>query len=184
MASAARWIRLGPTGPGGLHAACAGLALAQGPQSEPIVLWAQATAPVLGDLVRIEELHFAFALIVPLRLAPGRASRWRSWGLAPALATYRHFGARAYIDGDAVCLNGRGIGESGAQRINGCALIASSFPPRLPQALAGWAERDLERVFRARIEAQYGWQFENSWPSAHERAAIEEALTAEEADAN
>jgi lipoate-protein ligase A len=37
------------------------------------------------------------------------------------------------------------------------------------------AERDLEEVFRARIEAQHGWQFEHSWPTAAELAAIDEA---------
>jgi lipoate-protein ligase A len=34
------------------------------------------------------------------------------------------------------------------------------------------AERELESVFRTRLEAQLGWQFENSWPSAAEQAAI------------
>ena len=37
------------------------------------------------------------------------------------------------------------------------------------------AERELEEVFRARIEAQHGWQFEHSWPSAAELEAIGEA---------
>jgi len=37
------------------------------------------------------------------------------------------------------------------------------------------AERELEEVFRARLEAQHGWQFEHSWPSAAELGAIEEA---------
>ncbi len=37
------------------------------------------------------------------------------------------------------------------------------------------AERDLEETFRARIEAQHGWQFEHAWPDDAELAAIAEA---------
>lgn len=37
------------------------------------------------------------------------------------------------------------------------------------------AERDLEAVFRARLEAQLGWRFESSWPTRAEQAAIAEA---------
>ena len=183
MGIAARWIRLGPTGSHDLHAACTGLSTSQPERAAPIVLWAQASAPVVGELFRVEQSHFAFALIAPLRLAPGRRSRWRAWGLAPALATYRRFGVRAYLDEDALCLNGRRIGESSAQAIGGCAVVASSFLARLPEALDKWVERDLGVAFRERIEAQHAWQFENSWPSEAERAAIADALAAEEADA-
>jgi hypothetical protein len=183
MGIAARWIRLGPSGPYDLHAACNGLAIVQGARAAPIVLWAQASAPVIGDLHSVEENRFTFALIAPLRLAPGRRSRWRGWGLAPALATYRRFGVRAYLDDDALCLNGRRIGESGAQAIGGCAVVASSFLPRPPEALDKWVERDLEAAFRERIEAQHGWEFENSWPSKIERLAIADALAEEVADA-
>jgi hypothetical protein len=157
--------------------------MSQPGRAAPIVLWAQASAPIIGDLLSAEEDHFTFALIAPLRLAPGRRSRWRAWGLAPALATYRQFGVRAYLDEDALCLNGRRIGESGAQAIGGCAVVACSFLPRLPEALDKWVERDLEGAFRARIEAQHGWEFENSWPSEIERLAIADALAEEAADA-
>ncbi len=37
------------------------------------------------------------------------------------------------------------------------------------------AERELEEVFRARVAAQHGWCFENSWPVEAELAAIAEA---------
>ncbi|MGW8270410.1 MAG: lipoate--protein ligase family protein [Burkholderiales bacterium] len=37
------------------------------------------------------------------------------------------------------------------------------------------AERVLEDCFRGRLEAQYGWRFENAWPSEAELAAIGEA---------
>lgn len=182
MGTAARWIRLGPSGPRGLHASCIGLSAWQ-PRAAPIVLWARASSPMIDDLFNVEEDHFTFALIAPLRLAPGRQSRWCAWGLAPALATYRRFGVRAYLDEGALCLNGRRIGACGAQAIGGCAVVASSFLPRPPEARAAWAERDLEAAFRERIEAQHGWEFENSWPSDAERAAIAEAFSEEAADA-
>ena len=183
MANAARWIRSAPVDPYDLHAACLGFALAQGARAAPLVFWARASAPVVGDPCDIEEHHFVFALIAPLRLAPGRRSRWRAWALAPALAAYRHFGVRAYLDDDAICLNGRRIAASGAQAIGGCAVVVSSFLPRPPGTLAEWVERDLENVLRIRIEAQHGWEFENSWPSEIERLAIADALAGELADA-
>jgi lipoate-protein ligase A len=40
------------------------------------------------------------------------------------------------------------------------------------------AERALEDVFRARLEAQYGWHFEHAWPNEAEAAAIGEARAA------
>ena len=183
MGIAARWIRLGPSGTHELRAACIGLATSQPRRAAPILLWAQANAAIAGGLLNLDEGHFGFVLIAPLLLAPGRSSRWRAWGLAPALATYRQFGVRAYLDANTLCLHGRTIGESGALAIGGCALVACSFLPRLPKALDGWVERDLERAFRERIEAQHGWEFENSWPSAAERAAIADALAEEVADA-
>ena len=183
MGNTARWIRSAPVGLYDLHAACIGLALAQGARAAPVVFWARVSAPVLGDPCAIEENHFAFALIAPLRLAPGRRSRWRAWVLTPALAAYRHFGVRAYLDDDAICLNGRRIAACGAQTIGGCAVVVSSFLPRLPGTLADWVERDLESAFRTRIEAQHGWEFENSWPSETERLAIADALLEEVADA-
>lgn len=183
MAFAARWIRSAPVGPYDLHAACTGLALAQGTRAAPVVFWARTSALVLGNPCDIEEDRYAFALIVPLRLAPGRRSRWRAWALAPALAAYRHFGVHAYFDDNAICLNGRRIAACGAQEIGDSALIVSSFLPRPPGALAEWVERDLEEAFRARVEAQHGWQFENSWPSEAERAVIADVLAEENADA-
>ena len=183
MAFAARWIRSAPVGPYELHAACAGLALAQAARAAPVVFWARTNAPVLGEPCDIEENHFVFALIVPMRLAPGRRSRWRAWALAPALAAYRHFGVHAYLDDDAICLNGRRIAACDAQQIGDCALVVSSFLPRPPGALAEWAERDLEGALRTRIEVQHGWQFENSWPSETERVTISDVLAGEAADA-
>ncbi len=203
MGQSARWIRLGLAEPLELQAAYTGLARAQAPRAAPLVLWAQARSSVMGGLAGAQRSHYVFALIVPKRLAPGRAARWRAWALAPVVATYRRFGLRAYLNGEDVWLNGRRIAASGAATIGACAVIASSLLPRFAQArLAGggpgssaefrawlraglalamtqWAEhgemrpeREIEAVFRARIEAQHGWQFENSWPSKPEQAAI------------
>jgi len=183
MAYAARWIRSAPVGHCDLNAACSGLASLQHARAAPILFWARVSAPVLGTSCAIERDHFAFALIAPLRLAPGRRSRWRAWALAPALAAYRHFGVRAYLDDDAMCLNGGRIAECGAQEIGACAVVVSSFLPRPPGAPGEWPERELEDAFRMRIEAQHGWQFENSWPSQPERLAIADASTEEAADA-
>jgi hypothetical protein len=183
MAFAARWIRSAPVGPYELHAACAGLARSQSVRSAPIVFWARVNAQVLGGLCEIEENRLAFALISPLRLAPGRRSRWGAWALAPALAAYRHFGVHAYLENNAICLNGRRIAACGVQEIGACALVVSSFLPRPPGAPAEWVERDLEDAFRIRIEVQHGWQFENSWPSKTERSSIADALAEELADA-
>ncbi|MGH8705533.1 MAG: hypothetical protein ACREUO_08975 [Burkholderiales bacterium] len=206
MGQSARWIRLGLVEPLELQAAYAGLASVQAPRAAPLVLWAQARSSFMSGLVRAEESHYVFALIVPKRLAPGRAARWRAWALAPVVATYRHFGLRAYLNGDDVCLNGRKIAASGAATIGACAVVASSLLTRFPVkrlaegaagssaefrswlrdglalAMTEWAghaeslaERAIEAVFRARIEAQHGWQFENSWPSRPEQVAVDAA---------
>ena len=172
MAVAARWIRLATDARVPPRTVYAAFALAQPSRASPAVLWARAA-----------DSGLAFALVVPLRLAPGRAVRWRSWALAPLIATYRAFGVRAYLDGDRVCRSGRGIAQSEAAAVGCCAGIAASFLPRLPEAGAAWTERSLIDAFRARIEAQHGWQFDSSWPSAGEQAAIAEALAGEEAGA-
>ena len=183
MRTAARWIRCGPAGPRKLHATCAGLALAQGSRAAPLVLWAQAETPTDAEPWKDDGEQFLFALIVPLRFAPGRRSRWCAWGLAPALATYRQFGVRAYFDEEALCMNGRRLCEARARMIGACAVVASAFLPRTNRAFAEWPERALEAAFRERVEAQHGWQFENCWPSPAERAEIAEALSVEAAGA-
>ncbi len=168
MALAARWIRLQTDSDAALRAAFIGFTQVQGARSAPAVLWA-----------RERDERFAYALIAPLRLAPGRSRRWRAWALAPSIATYRQFGARAYLDRDEICLSGRAIAASEAVAVGDCAVIASSFLGRLPQANGGWTERNVLEAFRRRIEAQHGWQFDHSWPTAAERAAVGGALAVE-----
>jgi len=152
----ARWIRLGAVEPLEFDAACAGLAAAQLWRSAPILAWAQA------------QTHYLFALIAPRKLAPGRPSRWLAWALAPAVATYRQFGVAAYLDGEGIWLHGRRIAGAAVRPIGECAVVSSSFLARFPAACIATPSFELEQAFRLRLEAQHGWQFDHSWPSAPE----------------
>ena len=127
------------------------LAAAQRADAAPILAWAQP------------ERRFLFALVAPRRLAPGRAMRWPSWGVAPAIAACRHLGKRAYLDGAAIWLHGERIAAVTVREIRDCVVVDSGFPAWLPSAL-------VEDALRRRIEAQHGWQFDNSWPTEAERA--------------
>lgn len=130
--------------------ACAQLAAAQGASADPILVWLRAAG------------ECAFALIAPLRFAPGRAWRWLAWGAMPAIATCRQYGVPAYLEGDAIWLHGRRVALLSAGQVGECALIAGEFPTDL--ALVP----DLETTFRQRVEAQHGWRFETAWPSGRE----------------
>lgn len=147
----ARWIRLGAIEPLDFESLYARLAAAQAPRAAPVLLWAQT------------ETQYLFALVAPRRLAPGRAARWLSWGLAPAVATYRQFGLAAYLESEAIWLHGRCIAGSSVQSIGECAVVASSFLLRFPAACVPTPSRELEDAFRLRLEAQHGWQFDHSW---------------------
>ena len=142
----ARWIRLGHHAPEGFETACARLAAAQSAQSAPILAWAQ------------DEARFLFAVMAPKLRAPGRSSRWLSWGIAPAIAAYRQLGMRAYLDGENIFMHGKRIAAVSVREIRECVVVASSFLARLPSA-------QMEEAFRLRLEAQHGWQFDHSWPT-------------------
>lgn len=174
MTIAARWIRLGTAEPRALLATIAGLALAQGPRAAPVLLWARAAAGVASDLVVADAGSFAFALIAPERFAPGRQVRRAAWVLAPAIAAYRQLGVRAYSDGAELCLNGARIARASVATVGDCVVASGSFLAGIPGA--GFEEKVLEAVFRARLEAQLGWQFDTAWAGAVERAAIADAL--------
>jgi hypothetical protein len=154
MAIAARWIRLHPPGMPALHAACAGFARAQAPDAAPAALWARCA----------DERH-ALAVVAPLKFLPGRSTRWRAWLLAPLVATYRQCGLSAYYDADRICLSGQTISGVDAMAVGACAVVVADF--------AAWGGAFMESL-RHRVEAQYGWQFDHSWPSAAERAAMED----------
>lgn len=149
----ARWMRLGETGALDFDAACGRTALAQARGASPIVLWGES------------ERAFPFALIVPLRLAPGRRLRWASWGLAPAVAAYRQFGVPAYLNDNELWLHGRRIAESVVEGIGECLVVASSFLAHFPATCVATPSAALEHAFRLRLEAQHGWQFEHAWPA-------------------
>ncbi|HVL36997.1 MAG TPA: hypothetical protein VM489_15115 [Burkholderiales bacterium] len=153
----ARWIRLGTLEPFDFAAGCAGLAAVQASGAAPALLWAQA------------DERYLFALVAPRKHAPGRSSRWLSWALAPAIATYRQLGLPAYLQGDAIWLHGRRIAESSSQSIGECAVVASSFLRQRPLHDEAISSRDLQEAFRLRLEAQHGWQFDTSWPTDAEK---------------
>ena len=154
----ARWIRFGVLEHQQFDAACTRLAVAQRNGSAPILAWAQ------------DEAQYLFAVVAPRKHAPGRATRWLSWALAPAVATYRQFGLPAYLDGQGIWLHGRRIAQATVQEVRECALVASSFLLRFPEACVATPSCELEEAFRLRLEAQHGWQFDYSWPTAPERA--------------
>jgi hypothetical protein len=157
MSLAARWIRLERD----RIAAFAGFAGVQSARAAPAVLWA-----------RTGEGNIACALVVPLKYAPGRNRRWTAWALTPLVAAYRLSGLRAYLDADAVRLSGGTIATCETQAIGECAVALCCFQP---------VEHDFMDTLRGRIEAQQGWQFDHSWPSEEERAAIDDALAADPA---
>jgi len=145
-------------GPLEFDTACTRLAAAQRGDSPPVLAWGQA------------ERQYLFALVAPRKRAPGRSTRWLSWGLTAAIATYRQFGYAAYLDGDGIWLYGRKIGEATVRTVGECAVIASSFLLRFPEACVITPTAELEQAFRLRLEAQHGWQFDHSWPTEPETA--------------
>src|ERR1043165_7272411 len=142
----ARWIRLGSLGQREFDASCTTLAAVQSRSAAPILVWGE------------EAARYPFALIAPLKFAPGRKDRWLSWGLAAAVATYRQFGVPAYLDGD-IRLHGRGLAQSAVASVGECAVIASSFLMRFPESCVATPSFELEQAFRLRLEAQHGWTF-------------------------
>jgi len=150
MAQTARWMRLRFAHARESAAACSRLADAQPPSADPILVW-----------LRLAR-ECAFALIAPRRLAPGRPRRWLAWGAMPAIATCRHYGLPAYLEGEAIWLHGRRVAGLRAAPVGGCAVIEGAFPDPLAQ------EPGLETTFRERLEAQHGWRFDTAWPSGGE----------------
>lgn len=153
----ARWIRLGAIEPHDFELVYARLAAVQSKSAPPALLWAQG------------ETQYSFALVAPKKHAPGRVTRWLSWALAPAIATYRQFGLAAYLQDEAIWLHGRRIADSTAQAVGECAVVASSFLLHFPAKCVPMPSRELEEAFRLRLEAQHGWQFDSSWPTEREK---------------
>jgi hypothetical protein len=161
MATAARWIRLHSPGLAQMRAACSGFARAQATDSTPAALWAE----IEDD--RQEGNRHAYSIVAPLKHLPGRSSRWRSWTLAPLVATYRRCGVSAYTDADRICLSGQPITGVSAAAIGDCAVVVADF--------VAWGGEFME-LLRHRVEAQYGWQFDTAWPTHAEQAAMHGAI--------
>jgi len=155
----ARWIRLGGLSQGEFDSAWASLAAVQAKSAAPILLWGE------------EAARYLFGLIAPLKHVPGRRDRWLPWALASAVATYRQFDVPAYLDGE-ICLHGRDIAKSRVVATAECAVVASSFLMRFPGNCVATPSFELEQAFRLRLEAQHGWTFDYSWPSAREAAEL------------
>jgi hypothetical protein len=155
----ARWIRLGTLSLAAFEETLAQFAGAQSRSAQPALLWAE------------EAARYPFALIVPLKFAPGRKLRRLPWGLAAAVATYRQFGVPAYLDGE-IFLHGRDIARSRALELGECAVVASSFLARFPGSCVATPSSELEQAFRLRLEAQHGWEFDHSWRTEPECAAV------------
>ena len=156
----ARWIRAGRVEPGEFAAIGQRLGVAQPPDAAPILLWGEG------------EASYPFALIAPLRLAPGKRWRWPAWGLAAAVAAYRQFDVPAYFQDDALWLHGRRIADTAVDVAGECVVIASAFLMSFPSSCVDTPSRELEQALRLRLEAQHGWQFEHSWPSGAELPAL------------
>ena len=189
MDQPARWIRLDADGVSGLPAVCRGFARSQGERDAPVCLWGRPAAPVrLDDGLWAEPGEFVFALLVPLRCAPGRRDRWLAWGISPVVAALRRFGAHAYIDSQAICLHGMRVGGGSALEIDGCAVVLGVFPAEPPVSgergrlleIDPWLaalnregrSRQILGAFRSALEAQHGWRFDTDWPSGAELSAI------------
>ena len=190
----ARWIRLELSDPLEQWPVGAALSHVQASEAAPIVLWNRFSASAAGSA------EFGFTFIVPAHLAPGKSARWAAWALSPALAAYREFGLRAYLEGGDIYTHGKRIAAGRIERVNGCAVATANLRACFDEtpasergaAFRAWlregvglaltqlgddalSERSFESALRARIEAQHEWQFENSWPDAAELKAIESA---------
>lgn len=137
----------------------AAIAAVQPRDAPPVLLWGE------------EAPRYLFALIVPLKFAPGRRERWLPWGLAAVVATYRQFGVPAYLDGE-MYLHGRDIAHTRVHSQGECAVIVSSFVMRFPGSCVATPSAELEQAFRLRLEAQHGWEFETSWRTQPECAVL------------
>lgn len=158
MSWPARWLRLAPVAEdAGRWAIYAALAASQRETDPPLVAWVQGSR------------RHDYALVVPRRFAPGKASRWAAWALSPAVALCRQFGVQAYLEDGLLYLQGAPYAECRVEAVGECLVAASHMAVPFP------VERHVEDQFRLRIEAQYDWSFETAWPNPLEANAIAEA---------
>lgn len=196
----ARWIDLGVVDPIAFHAAYAGLAEAQGPDADPLVVWGRARAhvclgqsqgrcelddaievpvvrrPLGGGAVWVDEDQLSYALVAPLALAPLRHDAWYGWALTPAIATFRAFRLEVERRAEDLWLAGRKIAGSGAATIGRCAVVASSFLLRFPRARFAASVATPDTVFRTALHDALATAM-TDW-SSHAAPPGEETLAA------
>jgi hypothetical protein len=156
----ARWIRLGALNAIEFETLTTRLAAAQASHSAPVLAWGE------------DDMQYCFALIVPRRIAPGKSTRWSAWGLAPPVAAYRQFDVPAYFEQEGIWLHGRCIGDARVQSVGDCVLVGSVLLAHFPGKCAVTPSVVIEDALRGRLEAQHGWQFDNSWPTAPEKVEL------------
>lgn len=154
----ARWMDLGTLDPLQLHATAQGVAEAQDHDSAPAVIWARASQPHVclgasqgaeaeldldacrragvevvrrslgGGTVWVDGDQWCFFLVLPKGHVSCSRAEFFHWVLAPALATYYHYGL--YVErvgrGD-LWLDGRKILGSGAATVNRAHILGASF---------------------------------------------------------
>lgn len=208
---AARWVDVGLTAPHVFHRTYVALAECCGEHGAPAVLWGRAEShvcigqsqnpetelaaeipvpvvrrPLGGGAVWIDPSQHLFALIVPLRLAPGRPEEWFEWGLQPVLGTFRDFALVVERRQRDLWLKGRKIAGSGAATIGRCAVLGSSFLMAFPAERFAACIACPSAGFRAWLEqalreAMTDWASHGEPPSERRlaaafRARCEEAL--------
>lgn len=205
----ARFIDVGVLEPEPFHATYAGIAQAMAREDMPVVMWGCSTPhvslgqsqsrdaelarrlevpaltrPLGGGAVWVDESQYCFVLIAPLALAPSRPADWYAWGLAPALATFRHFGLQATQREQDVWLDGRKIAGSGAASLGRAAVLASSFLLRFPAARFARCIASPSPAFRRWLraglaQAMTDWQSHQAPPAPEElRRAFRAAVAA------
>ena len=158
MSWPARWMRIAPVAEeAGRWAILAALAGAQRETDPPLAVWVQG------------NLRHDWAFVVPRRFAPGKPSRRAAWALSPAIALCRQFGVPAYFEADGLHLHGQPWAGCRVEMVGECLVAASCMTIPFP------VESHVEDCFRLRVEAQYDWCFETSWPNPVEANAIAEA---------
>lgn len=196
----ARWIDLGVADPIAFHAAYAGLAEAQRPDADPLVVWGRARAhlclgqsqgrceldeaievpvvrrPLGGGAVWVDEDQLSYAIVAPLGLAPLRHADWYGWALAPAIATFGAFGLEVERCAEDLWLARRKIAGSGAATIGRCAVVASSFLLRFPCARFAASVATPDSGFRTALQEALGTAL-TDW-SSHAAPPDDEALAA------
>jgi len=207
MSQPASWIHLGSIEPADLQAAALGYVrtrIDSGNRSMPMLLWGRTSSPIrFSSDVWAEPGEFAFAMLAPAHLSPGRRDRWLAWGLSPLVAAFRRLGAHAWLEGAEVRVNGTRVGCADARDIGGYTAVLGSMVPdfdfAVPEdahegnaarpvsgALLGfdpWLSainregraRRILAAFRYSVETQHGWQFDTAWPSQAEIEAIASA---------